>query len=82
MTLAASSVVEDVRAAASHALVVIAARESPAGQPALEASHRELLRADIQRFAERPGDAAIRVVAVPSVPPGAPIGAIDDDTLP
>jgi hypothetical protein len=79
MTLAATSQVEDVRALASHALAQIAARSSPGGQPALEAAHREQLRADIARFTERPTDAAIRVIPVAAAPPGAPIGELDVD---
>lgn len=78
MTLAATSPVEDVRALASHALVAISRRETAAGQPALEAAHREQLRSDIERFVDRPSDAAIRVVPVSPPPPGAPIGSVGD----
>jgi len=39
-----------------------------------ETAHRQMLAGDINRFFTGPGDPASRIIPVPGIPPGAPIG--------
>src|SRR5438477_11657600 len=67
-----------VRAIAAFKLKAIEARMGkavpPAAATAADSAHRQMLASDIQRFFTGPGDQASRIIAVPSLPPGAPIG--------
>ncbi len=71
MTLAGRAPSPPVRAIATRALEGIARRSAN-----LPDVHRRLLAADITRFLERPFEPA-RPIALPSPPPGAPIGEPD-----
>ena len=75
MRLANGATIPQVRAIASLELKSILARMSGAGVVSVgETAHRQLLASDIQRFLTGPGDPASRIIAVPGLPPGAPIG--------
>jgi hypothetical protein len=75
MRLAASAPSSEVRAIAAFELHKIAGRlvRTPA-MPVAEQAHRQLLVSDIDRFFTGPGDPATRIIQVPGIPPGAPIG--------
>jgi len=83
MQLSAATQMSQVRAIAVAKLrrvrsIVSASSATSTGS---EIAHRELLAADIQRFLERPGDAPTRLLNVPPLPPGAPIGESGLDYL-
>jgi len=71
--LAANARMPQVRALATEALQrrARAAEQAPAGR--LEAAHEALLAQDIRRFLARPSAPAL-TPAVPTIPPGPPIG--------
>jgi hypothetical protein len=84
MGLAESAPMAQVRALAAAKLRGLAAERpvtggAPGPTPAMRA-HRDLLASDIARFLARPYD-AMRPAAVPSPPPGAPIGDYGLDYL-
>jgi hypothetical protein len=72
MTLAASADMSQVRAIAS-AKLKSRASVLPTAATTLAGAHGALLAADIKRFLDRPATPATRT-ALPSAPPGAPIG--------
>ena len=75
MRLAASAPSSEVRAIAAFELHKIAGRlVRTATMPVAEQAHRQLLAGDIDRFFTGPGDPATRIIQVPGIPPGAPIG--------
>lgn len=76
MRLSASAPLSQARAIATFKLKAIQTRESAVtpAMPTAVIAHRQMLYADIQRFFNGPGDPASRIIAVPGLPPGAPIG--------
>jgi hypothetical protein len=76
MRLANGAIIPQVRAIASLELKTIQARMSAAAATATvgETAHRQMLASDITRFFTGPGDPASRIIQVPGLPPGAPIG--------
>jgi hypothetical protein len=83
MELAESAPNTQVRAIASHALTGLPLRPSllPTGATTLaERAHRQLLAEDIKRFQDRPY-IELRPSAIPTPPPGAPIGDTGMDYL-
>jgi hypothetical protein len=75
ITLAAQAPMPEVRAVATERLRRLQSRAEPA---APDTAHAQLIAADIKRFLERPMEPA-RPIAAPEVPPGAPIGSLEDD---
>jgi hypothetical protein len=75
MRLAASAPSSQVRAVAAFELHKIAGKlvRTPT-MPVAEQAHRQLLAGDIDRFFTGPGDPVTRIIQVPGLPPGAPIG--------
>jgi hypothetical protein len=71
-TLADSSEMSQVRAVATHTLQQ-QMQALANGQNGAAGAHESLLASDIKRFLERPAPAATRA-AIPTAPPGAPIG--------
>jgi hypothetical protein len=84
MDLAATAPMSEVRAIATYQLNAIETRMKAASARTLdvaETAHRRLLAAAVRRFLDRPTDAATRILAVPPLPPGAPIGESPLDYL-
>ncbi len=78
MTLAKDAPMAQVRAIATASLVGVRTRANAMLGP--DAAHGRLMAADITRFLDRPFQPAAPVPA-PDIPPGAPIGAIDERSL-
>jgi len=76
MRLAASAPLPESRAIASYELKMIQTRMSGAatGLTIAETAHRRMLASDIERFFTGPGNATDRIISIPGLPPGAPIG--------
>ena len=74
MVLAAQAPMPQVRAIASSRLRALQTRMQGGGANA----HAQLIASDIRRFLERPMEPS-RPITPPEVPPGAPIGALDED---
>jgi hypothetical protein len=74
MVLAGQAPMPQVRAIASSRLRTLQGRM----QGGVANAHAQLVAADIKRFLERPMEPA-RPIAPPEVPPGAPIGSLDED---
>jgi len=85
MNLAATSNMSQVRAIATFKLKQIQQRMNAKGALATattaDRAHAQLLASDIQRFIERPGDQATRILTLAAAPPGAPIGDAAMDYL-
>ncbi len=74
IVLAGGAPMPQVRAIASGRLRALQTRvQGGVGNP-----HAQLIAADIKRFLERPMEPA-RPIALPEVPPGAPIGSAEED---
>lgn len=82
MELAEGAPMTQVRAIATRALKTLPARPSMAAATtsSVERAHRELLADDIKRFLDRPY-LELRPAAIPTPPPGAPIGDFGMDYL-
>ncbi len=83
MALSESAPMTQVRAIATQALKALPARASARVASATtdaERAHRQLLADDVRRFLERPFT-ELRPSAIPSAPPGAPIGDYGMDYL-
>ena len=78
MVLAGQAPMPQVRATASAALRRLQSRTQAFTGAAAEVAHTQLMAADIRRFLERPMEPA-RPIAMPEVPPGAPIGSLEED---
>jgi len=82
--LAGQAPMPDVRAIATASLRTLQMREQNSPQAArhgsvdAEGAHAQLVAADIKRFLERPMEPA-KPIAAPEIPPGAPIGMMDED---
>jgi hypothetical protein len=76
MTLAAQAPMAAVRAVATDRLRHLERRAQVSTET--DKAHVQLIAADIKRFLERPMEPA-RPIAAAEIPPGAPIGTIDDD---
>jgi hypothetical protein len=77
MQLANGAPMSQVRAIVAFKLKQIQTRMSRPAAATMttgEAAHRQMLASDIQRFFTGPGDQATRIIPVPALPPGAPIG--------
>jgi hypothetical protein len=77
MQLANGAPMSQVRAIAGYKLKEIQTRMNRASVtpiPTGEAAHRKMLAGDIERFFTGPGDQASRIIQIPGLPPGAPIG--------
>ena len=77
MQLANAAPMSQVKAIAGFKLKEIQTRmKRPAVAPltTAENAHRQMLTSDIERFFTGPGDQASRIIQVPGLPPGAPIG--------
>jgi hypothetical protein len=74
MVLAGQAPMPQVRAIASGRLRALQTRT----QNNAASAHAQLMAADIKRFLERPLEPA-RPVPLPTVPPGAPIGSLEQD---
>jgi hypothetical protein len=76
MRLAVNAPLPQARAIATFKLKAIQTRMSTVtpDMPAAVVAHRQMLFGDIQRFFTGPGEPASRIIAVPGLPPGAPIG--------
>ena len=76
MRLAVNAPLPQARAIATFKLKAIQTRMSAVSleMPTAVVAHRQMLSGDIQRFFTGPGDPASRIIAVPGLPPGAPIG--------
>ncbi len=78
MELADRGTTSQVRAIATMKLKTIQTRMNrpvaAASGATAETAHRQLLASDINRFLTSPTDPASRIMAVPGLPPGAPIG--------
>ena len=74
MTLAKDAPMAQVRAVATASLFVVRARAQAMLGP--DEAHGRLIAADITRFIDRPFQPSAPI-AMPEVPPGAPIGAVD-----
>jgi hypothetical protein len=77
MRLAFSASLPQARAIATFELKTIQSRMNAATAPTTsvaESAHRHMLAGDIQRFLTNPTEAASRIIDVPGLPPGAPIG--------
>jgi hypothetical protein len=85
MDLAATSQMSQVRAIATFKLKALQTRLNTLGGNATASvanrAHAQMLASDIQRFIERPGDQATRILTLPAAPPGAPIGEAALDYL-
>jgi hypothetical protein len=78
MALAASASMPQVRAVATLRLEELADRLRASTLTGLhERAHAKLVAADVKRFLDRPAE-AYKSPQTPSLPPGAPIGALDD----
>jgi hypothetical protein len=73
MTLASAADMSQVRAVATAALQQRMATLSKGAADPAAAAHQQLLATDIRRFLDRPAGPATRT-AIPTAPPGAPIG--------
>ena len=73
MGLAGGARMPQVRALASDALQALARTAGSASAERLEAAHGALLAQDIRRFLERPAG-TLASPAIPTAPPGPPIG--------
>ena len=78
MTLAKDAPMAQVRAIATASLVGVRTRANAMLGP--DAAHGRLMAADITRFIDRPFQPSAPI-PVPDVPPGAPIGAVDERWL-
>ena len=78
IVLAGSAPMPQVRAIASSSLRRLQGREQGVAASSPDAAHAQLIAADIKRFLERPLEPA-KPIAPPEVPPGAPIGMLDED---
>jgi hypothetical protein len=76
MTLASQAPMAQVRAVATERLRRLQARAQ--AFTGADTAHTKLIAADIKRFLERPME-PVRPIPTPEIPPGAPIGTIDDD---
>jgi hypothetical protein len=74
MVLAGQAPMPQVRAIASARLRALQTRM----QGGVANAHAQLVAADIKRFLERPME-PVRPIPAPEVPPGAPIGSLDED---
>jgi Met-zincin len=74
MVLAGQAPMPQVRAIASSRLRALQTRM----QGGVANAHAQLVAADIKRFLERPME-PVRPMSPPEIPPGAPIGAFDED---
>lgn len=77
ISLAASAPMPQVRALAFAQLKSVVSRPIDGSTSAPQIAHLRLLAADVQRFIERPGE-PYQAPATPDVPPGAPIGQLDE----
>ena len=75
MALAASAAMPQVRAIATAQLKQLRTRTAGAN------AHAALIADDIQRFLDRPVE-PYRPQALPQIPPGAPIGQMEEEWLP
>jgi hypothetical protein len=78
MTLAGQAPMPQVRATASASLRRLQSRMQAPSTAAADAAHAQLIAADIKRFLERPMEPA-KPLAAQDVPPGAPIGSLEED---
>jgi hypothetical protein len=78
MTLAGQAPMPQVRATASAGLRRLQSRMQSPSTAAAEAAHAQLIAADIKRFLERPMEPA-KPITAPEIPPGAPIGSLEED---
>ena len=76
MTLAGQAPMPQVRAVASASLRRLQARAQ--AFTGADTANAQLIAADIKRFLDRPMEPA-RPIAAPDVPPGAPIGSVEED---
>ena len=76
MTLAAQAPMPQVRAVATASLRRLQSRAQ--AFTGTDTANAQLIAADIKRFLERPMEAA-RPIPAPDVPPGAPIGSLEED---
>jgi hypothetical protein len=76
ITLAGQAPMPQVRAVASASLRRLQARAQ--AFTGVDTANAQLIAADIKRFLERPMEPA-RPLAAPEVPPGAPIGSMEED---
>ncbi len=76
MTLAAQAPMAEVRGVASERLRQLVRRAQTS--TATDTAHTQLIAADIKRFLDRPMEPA-RPIPAPDIPPGAPIGALDEE---
>jgi hypothetical protein len=76
MRLAASAPLPESRAIATFELKTIQTRMAAAamGLSIAETAHRRMLASDIDRFFTGPGNVTDRIIPIPGLPPGAPIG--------
>jgi hypothetical protein len=74
--LAGQAPMPQVRATASASLRRLQARALTGTAP--DVAHGQLIAADIKRFLERPMEPT-RPIATPEIPPGAPIGSLEED---
>jgi hypothetical protein len=80
IVLAAQAPMPQVRAIASARLEALQARMEKAPAAGSDQAHARLVAADIRRFLTRPAE-PVRPPAKPDIPPGAPIGSIDEKWL-